>query len=138
MALGERLEGSQAKWRLHLHSCLVGASALAQGSHELVDLAERLAGNFFDRLERDLRALRVLLAQQPGGAGLDEDHVDRVPGRVVEVARDARTFLGRGQAPFALGIPLGTAGSLLELCSAHAAQTDSLADNPRPAPQESP
>ena len=48
------------------------------------------------------RVGRVVVAQQPPGAGVDEDHVDRVAGRVVQVARDPRALLGDGQAALAL------------------------------------
>ena len=85
----------------------VRRAVLAENADELVDLAQRLACDLLDRLERGPRSLGILLLQQPRRAGLDEDHVDRVAGRVVEVAGDARALLGGREAALALGLPLG-------------------------------
>ena len=46
---------------------------------------------------------------------MDEDHVDRVARRVVQVARDARPLLGGGELPFTLGLPLGAQRPFFEL-----------------------
>ena len=81
-------------------------------------------------------ALEVLLLEQPRRPGLDEDHVDRVAGGVVQVAGDAGALLGRGEAALALGLPLGAKGSLLELGDPRAPQADAVADHPCPAPDE--
>jgi hypothetical protein len=70
-----------------------------------------------------------LLVEQPGGAGLDEDHVDGVAGGIVEVAGDASALLSGGQAPLALGLPLDAQRALLEL-------GEPLAPEPRAVPGE--
>jgi hypothetical protein len=136
VAPGEGVDGGEAEWWLYRCACLSGEVVLTQGSDELVDLAERLAGDFLDRLERGPRAFRVLLREQPRRAGLDEDHVDRVPRRVMEVACDAGALLSGGQAALALGFPLGPEGSLLELGNPRAPLADAVADHPRPTPDE--
>jgi len=61
MSLDERFEGGQTGRRLHLVAVLRVRGVLAQDSHHLVDLADGLAGDLFDRLERCSRALRVPL-----------------------------------------------------------------------------
>jgi len=105
MALREGLDGGQARRRLHLGAPPTGA--VTQHADEAVDLADRLACHVLDRLQRLAGAPGVLLVEQPRGPGLDEDHVDRVPCRVVEAPRDARALLGHGQAAFALSFLLG-------------------------------
>jgi hypothetical protein len=137
VALGEALERGQPKRRLHRSASFRGEIVLAQGSDELVDFAERLACDLFDRREGGLRALRVVRAEQPGRAGMDEDHVDCVASRIVEVARDACALLGGGEAALAFGVPLRLLGALLELGDPLAPQTDAVADNPRATPDES-
>ena len=62
--------------------------------------------------------------------GVDEDHVDRVAGGVVQVAGDARALLGGGEAPLALGLALGAQRALLELGHPLA---DAAGRGPRPA-----
>ena len=110
---------------------------VAEGGDELVDLAERLPRDLLDRLQRLAGAIEVvLLLEEPRRPGLDEDHVDRVPGRVVQVARDARALLGGGEAPLALGLALGAEGSLLELGDPGPPLAHAVADHPCPAPDE--
>ena len=87
--------------------------ALAQGADDLVDLLDRLPGQLLDRLQGQQRAVRVLVVAQPGGAGADRDHADRVAGGVVQIAGDPGAFLGDGEQPLALGLPLGAQGALL-------------------------
>ena len=94
MALDERVERGQAGRRLDAVGALV-----AQRAHQLVDLADGLARDLLDRRERALRAPRgSRSALQPPEPGVDEDDVDRVAGRVVQVAGDPRALLGGGQA----------------------------------------
>ena len=81
MALGERLEGGEAGRGSIPPTGLPGEVILAEGSDELVDLAERLPRDLLDCLQRLAGALEVaLLLEQPRGPGLDEDHVDCVSG----------------------------------------------------------
>jgi hypothetical protein len=136
VSLDERLEGGEPERRLHCSACVFSEIVLAQSSDELVDLTERLARHLLDRLERGLRALRVLLIEQPCRARLNEDDVDRVAGRVVEVARDAGAFLRSGEAALALGFTLGATKLLLEVGDPCAPLADSVADHPRPTPDE--
>ncbi len=107
MTLGKRLESGQPDGRLDASSVLSARVVVAQRANELVDLAERLARDLFDRHQRRAGALWIPLLEQPGRPGLDEDHVDRMPGGVVEIACDARALLGRGKAALALGLLLG-------------------------------
>ena len=107
MALGKRLESGQPDGWLDASSVL-SRRVVAQHAYELVDLAERLARDLFDRHQRRAGALWIPLLQQPGGPGLDEDHVDRMPGGVVQIACDTRAFLRRGETTLALGLLLGT------------------------------
>ena len=97
---------------------------------------ERLACDFLDRLQRGSRSRRILLLQQTCGPGLDEDHVDRVAGGVVEVAGDAGALLRGCQTPLALGFPLGPQRAIHQLGQARAALADPVADHPRAAPDE--
>ncbi len=83
-----------------------------------------------------LGARRILFLQQAGGAGLDEDHVDRVTGGVVEVAGDARSFLGRREPALALRLPLGAQGTLLQLGDPASALAEPVTDHPRATPDE--
>src|SRR5581483_11461944 len=111
VALDERLERRQRRGRLDA----VAAAVLAQRPDEPVDLADRLARDLLDRRQRRPRPLGVALLEQPGGAGLHEDHVDRVRRRVVEVARDPRPLLRGREAALALELSLGLACSLDEV-----------------------
>ena len=112
----------------------VGRVVLAEHADELVDLAQRLAGDFLDRLERCSCSLGILLLQQACGAGLDEDHVDRVAGRVVEVAGDAGALLGGCEAALALGLPLGARDAFHKLCETRAPLPETVAEDPGAAP----
>ena len=134
VACGQGVERGETGGRLHLAS--LDGAVFPQRANELVDLAHGLAGDLLDRLERDTRPCGVLLLQQAGGAGLDEDHVDRVAGRVVEVAGDAGALLGDREAAFALGVPLRSQRALLQLGDARAALAEPVADHPRAAPNE--
>ena len=126
LTLGKRLERGKAERWLHVRAARLGGRFLSQRSDERVDLAERLARHLLDRLEGGLRALRVLRAEQPCGAGVDEDDVDRMACRVVEVARDPGALLRRGEAAFLFGVALGSAGTLLELGDSLATQAHAV------------
>ena len=134
MAFGERLEGGEPRRRFDLTP--VGGAVLAENAHELIDLPERLACDFLDRLQRGSRSRRILLLQQACSPGLDEDHVDRVAGGVVEVTGDAGAFLRGGQTSLALGLPLGPQRAFHQLGQARAALSDPVAQDPRAAPDE--
>ena len=125
MALGERVERGETRGRLDL----AGRDVLAQRADELVDLAERVARDLFDCPERGAGSRRIPFLQQAGRTRLDEDHVDRVPGRVVQVAGDAHALLRRGEPPLSFGLALGVPGALLEL-------GDPLPTEPRPVSGE--
>ena len=66
VALGERLECGETRRRLDRTP--VGGAVLAEDPDELVDLAQRLACDLLDRLERGPRSRWILLLQQPCGA----------------------------------------------------------------------
>jgi hypothetical protein len=83
VALGKRLESGEAEGRLDNSAAVRGPVVVAQGADELVDLDERLARHLLDRLEGFLRTLGISFAEQPRGAGLDEDDVDRMARGVV-------------------------------------------------------
>jgi ABC-type multidrug transport system ATPase subunit len=136
VALRERVERREAERRLHLARRLQRAAVVAQDADELIDVVHRLARDLLDRLEGRSRPLGILLAQEAGGAGLDEDDVDRMAGRVVEVTGDARAFLGGGQAALALCLALRPQSALLELGHALAAHPHAIAEDPRAAPDE--
>src|SRR5919198_1303420 len=85
----ERLERGEPGGRLDRGGASVKRVFLAQHADELVDLADRLPGDVLDRLERGTDGLGVSFLEEPGGAGLDQDHVDRVAGGVVQVACDS-------------------------------------------------
>ena len=130
----KRVERRQSRRRLDLAALLV----LAQRAHEPVDLRDRVAGDLLDRLEGGAGRVRVALLEQPGGPGLHEDDVDRVPRGVVEVARDARPLLGRREPPLALGVALGSRGPGLELGDPLPPEPGAVAGHPGPAPEEDP
>ena len=88
--------------------------------------------------ERLARLVGIALGLEPAHAGMDEDHVDRVPCRVVEVAGDATALLGRGQAALALSLALGAQRALLELGDALAPEPGPIAGQPRAAPDGDP
>ena len=67
---------------------------------------------------------------------LDEDDVDRVTGRVVQVARDPRPLLGGRQPALALGVPLRPLGAGDELGDPLAPQADAVAEHPGAAPDD--
>ena len=131
-ARDERVERGEPGGRLDA----VRRALLAERAHELVDLGERLARDLLDRLDRRARARRVLLEQQARGAGLDEDHVHGVAGRVVQVAGDPRPLLGARETPLALGLPLGPTGLLRLGRDPLAALPQPVAGEPGGAPDE--
>ena len=125
MALDEGVEGGQPDRRRDG----LGGVLLAEDVHEAVDLADRLTSNLLDRLERGAGALGIALAQEPRRAGLDEDDVERVPGRVVQVAGDSRALLGDGDPQLPLRLLLAAADAL-------APHPHAVADHPRAAPEQ--
>ena len=137
VAGSEGLEASETEWRLDVPpSCR--QLLVAEGSDELVDLAERLARDLFDRLERRLRALRVPGAEQPGRPCMDEDDVDGVSGGVVEVACDARPLFCGRETALALGFPFRPIARSSSRSDPFAPHADAVSDHPRPAPDETP
>ena len=86
-----------------LHGAVRGA-ALAESADDLVHLRGGLAGELLDVLKRPARAPRILVMAQPRRAGLDGNDADRVPSRVVQVARDAGALLSGGEVTLALGV----------------------------------
>ena len=77
----------------------------------------------------------ILFLQQARGPGLDEDDVDRVTGRVVEVTSDSATFLGGRKPALALGFALRTVRALLELSHLLAPQPRAVAGDPHRGPE---
>ena len=134
MSLDERVERGQSRWRLDLNVPV--RRVLAQDPHELVDLTDGLARDLLDRLERRTRLVGAARRVEPAQAGVDEDHVDRVTGGIVEVAGDARAFLRGRQPALALGIPLRAQGALLELGHPLAPQPRAVARQPGAAPEQ--
>src|SRR6266511_3606552 len=67
----------------------LGAAVVAQRPYQLVDLAHRGAGHLLDGGDSPAGALGVAVVQEAGRTGLDENHVDRVAGRVVQLTGDA-------------------------------------------------
>ena len=134
VARGEGLERGET--RRGLDRTAVGGAVLTENADELVDLAQGLAGDFLDRLKRGSRPRRILLLQQACGPGLDEDHVDRVTGRVVKVTGNAHPLFGRCEAALAVGFPLGSQRALHELGQTRAALTNTVADDPGAAPDD--
>ena len=65
-------------------------------------------------------------AEQTRGTGLDEDHVDRVAGGVVKVARDPGALPGGDSRRSRSGLALGALGTLLERGNALAPQLAAL------------
>ena len=115
----------------------LGRSAVgAQRADQLVDLPDRLPGHLLDRLERVACGLGVRSRSSRAGAGLDQDHVDRVAGGVVQVAGDPGALLGGRQAALALGLALGAQRALLELGHPLAPQPRAVAGQPGAAPDQ--
>ena len=67
---------------------------------------------------------------------MDEDDVDGVARRVVEVTRDTSSLLGGGKAPFALRLALGLSRPLLQVGDALAPQADTISEDPGSAPDQ--
>src|SRR6185312_575795 len=130
--LDERVKRAEPGRRLDR---LVGR-VLAQPAHQLVDLADGLAGDVLDRRERRAGRLGVALLKQPGRARLHQDHVDRVGGRVVQVARDPGALLRGRQAALAGGVALRPRDPLLLFGPAPAAPAQAVAKAPRHAPDD--
>src|SRR5215217_5773915 len=93
-------------------------------------------GDLLDRRERLAHAVRTALGLQPPHTGVDEDHVDRVPGRVVQVARDPAALLRGSELTLALGVALGAPRALLQLGDPLAPQARPVARDPGTAPDE--
>ena len=79
---------------------------------------------------------RVLRSEQPRRAGLDQDHVDRVAGGVVEVARNARALLRCSETSLALGLPLRAERALLEFGDPLTPLANAVPDDPCATPDE--
>jgi hypothetical protein len=135
VALHERLDVARARERGEVAA---RRRVVAQRVHEPVDLADRRSGDVLDRLDRPLRALAIGLVQQARRAGLDQDHVHGVPGRVVQLARDAGALLGRGKAALARGLPLGALGPLGQLRDPLTPLARHVADDPGAGPGDRP
>ena len=90
---------------------LVGPQEPEQAPH----VGERLPSGLLDREERLPGARRVLLEEEPGGAGLNGHDADAVRDHVVEVARDAGALGGDRSARSLLALALEPCGLLLEL-----------------------
>ncbi len=137
MARDDRLECFQSKRRFdRAVAAFAAGSVLAQRADELVDLADRLARHLLDRLERRACRSRIALLKQSRGARLNEDDVDRVAGRVVQVASDPRSLLGGGQLPFALTLALRTPRTLLHPSQPLSALSHLVAGDPRASPDD--
>jgi hypothetical protein len=54
----------------------------------------------------------------------------------VEIACDPRSLLGRREAPFALGLPLGLTGALLEVGDTLAPEPDPVPEHPGSSPRK--
>jgi hypothetical protein len=114
----------------------VRRAALAERADHVVDLLDRLPCHLLDRLQGEERAVGVLVVPQPGCAGADGDHADRVAGGVVEIAGDPGALLGGGEQALALHLPLGAQGAFSELGQLLAPQARSLASEPGDGPRE--
>src|SRR4030095_11012398 len=124
--LGQRVERGEARRRLDV----LRRTVLAQGADQLVDLPKRVARHFLDGLEGRARALEVLLLEKAGAAGLDEHHVDRMAGRVVQVAGDAGALLRGRETPLALRFALGPKRPLLQLRESLATEARAVSGGP--------
>ena len=131
--LDQLVERGQSGRRLDLP---VGGGVLAQHAHHLVDLGDGLAGDVLDRRERLARALGIVLGLQAPHPGVDEDHVDCVPGGVVQVAGDPPALLRDGEEALPLRIALGAQRPLLELGHPLAPQPRTVPGEPGAAPQD--
>src|SRR5262249_24437494 len=63
--------------------------------------------------QRHERARRILVKAQARGAGEYRDHVDRMTGRIVEIARDAGTLLSRREEPLTVRLLCQTIDALV-------------------------
>jgi hypothetical protein len=115
-----------------------GAVVVPQGTHQPVDLADRLARHLLHDGDRLPGALRVAAVEQPRGARLDEDHVDRVPGGVVELAGDAGPLLGGGEPPFPFRLADGVLRLLLQVGGLVGAHPGPVAGEPDPQERHRP
>jgi hypothetical protein len=109
---------------------------VAEGSDDLIDLPGGVPGELLDRVKRRPGTLGVPVVAHPRGARSDGDHVDGVSGGVVEVAGDPGPLLGHRQAALPFRLTIGAESALLQLGDLLAAQTGSLAGEPRDRPGE--
>jgi hypothetical protein len=75
--------------------------------------------------------MTVSFVQEPGGAGLHQDDIDRMAGEVVQFPGDAGAFLRGGQPPFPFCLPLDAGGMFLEFADALATYPGVVSDDPR-------
>jgi hypothetical protein len=112
-----------ARWRSSSSSRAAGFAGagglvrvvLAQCPHQLVDLADGRAGHFLDGGDRTSEPFGVAIVQQPGGAGLDEDHVDGMAGGIMQFASDAGALLRGREASLPRSLAFGQCRLLFEL-----------------------
>src|SRR6516225_5759442 len=90
----ERAQRRESGRRLDRPAISVTSSVLAQPADQLVNLTDRVAGDLLDRRERLLDRGWVALLEQPGSPRLDQNHVDRVRRRIVQVSRYPGALLG--------------------------------------------
>src|SRR6478735_10886851 len=88
-----------------------------------------LASDRLDGRDRLTAALRLTVLDDSRRSGLDEDRVDRVPGRVVQLASDPRSLLGDREALLARDTLALLRGPL-------PCQASAIADDPAARPQE--
>ena len=128
-----------------LHECVKRCEAdralrpllvVPQRADQLVDLAQGLSGEGLDRCECCARTSRILLGEEPCGAGVHEDHVDRVPRGVVEVPCDPGSFLGGREASLAQSLAFRLTSALLEVRNAFSSQSDAVTEHPGAAPDQ--
>jgi hypothetical protein len=131
VACDERVERREAGRRIDRS---IRGARVAQRADDLVDLADRLARQLLDRLQRRLRALGI--PSHAGGTGAQRDHADRVAGGVMEVAGDPGALLGGREATLAFARALRIESALPELRDVRAAQARALAGEPRDGPGE--
>ncbi len=92
--------------------------------------------DLLDGVERAPGGGRILLVQQPRRAGLHQDHVDRVAGRVVQLPGDPGALLGGGEPALPFGVALGAPGAFLQLGELVATQPGPVTGDIRPGEQQ--
>src|SRR5690242_20162212 len=111
IALDERPQRGEADWWFDRLS----APVLSKPADEQVDFADGFAREVLDRAKRRTGRTGIALLQEARGPGLDEDHVDRMRGGVVQVACDACPLLGSCKASLAFHFLLRPAQALHEV-----------------------